>query len=86
MQQNLRVALAKILRRAEEAETTWACIAKKPGVERDCLSSLKELADLVDGRIVAAVNERDAMILPLLAKVDHQRMKINAVCTLMVCA
>jgi hypothetical protein len=80
-QDTLRGALAKVLRHAEKAEKTWACIAQKPPPLVDGLSSLKGLADLVDERIVAACNDREALILPLAAKVDRRRVKISAVRT-----
>ena len=80
-QDTLRGTLAKVLRHAEEAEKTWACIAQKPVTLVDGLSSLKELADLVDERMVATCNDREALILPLAAKVERRRVKTSAVRT-----
>jgi hypothetical protein len=80
--QDLRSALKQVLLQADAAETRWARLANEP---RAGLSSLQKLAELMDERIIAARNDREALILPLAAKVDRRRAQVRVV-RLLLCS
>ena len=77
--QGLRSALEQILLQAEAAETRWARLATGAQAGGAGLSSLQKLSELMDERILAARNDREALILPLAAKVDRRRTQIRVV-------